>query len=166
MHTLSVNDVRMHFNSDMSGTVQIELPNDQKFEIPGELIRMYIRKYVIASVRDGYSDVLYRLVTNFGGKDTIDFASVMGRIDDLKPISEHEDKAAVLHGTTELFGQFVHIEFLKVIKHRDRFVTVDPAYQEELDRLESVTSARGPLSTIKVPGFQGDYVAFTYPYTE
>lgn len=169
MHTIQHGKFSMHFNSDLSGTVSFGLVGDAVMEIPGELLRMYIRKYVLNHLRDEFSNFLYRQVTELGGIHHQDAAQILEKIDNLKAISTGPNPSDVLHGTTYLFGCPVHITFLRVERRKDGFWDViDPDYADELRYVEECAgdASDGPLQVVSVPGFAGKYVAYTFPHSE
>lgn len=167
MHSLDHNGFSMHFNSDLSGDVTVSKGDKDLAKIPGELIRSYIRKYVLGRLRDEFSDLLYRQLTEYGGKNTAD-RLLLERFDNITAVSTTQDPTAVLHGTAYLLGSMAHITFVRVTPEgqNNQWVAVDRAFQDELDNVELVAGSQGRLEAIDVPGYQGKYIAYTYPHAE
>lgn len=176
MHSLHHGLFNMHFNSDLSGDVIFEKrkseddsgPPLDHLSVPGELVRAFVRRYMLAALNDSFKDLLYQQFSKFGGVDNKDQAFVIERIDHLKPISTQPQKDDVLHGETYLFGARVHVTFLRVFRHTDgSWVTADPAYTEELEHVQGIAASGGSqLRAQFVPGYQGEFIAYTYPYSE
>lgn len=169
MHTLEFGKYSMHFNSDLSGEIQIENADQtfpQVMHVPGELLRMYVRKYVLNQIRDGFANLLYRQVAELGGLHHKDAVQILEQIDQLAPISTTSNPTNVLHGVTYLFGSKVHVTFLRVQMLLDgKWSVYDSDYADELDRVMSLAEG-GQLKAVTVPGFAGDYIAYTYPDSE
>lgn len=174
MHSIDHGPFTMLFSSDLSGEV-VFVKNgvrpghpEKEMRVPGELIQAYIRKYVLAGFNDKFADLLHQQFTEFGGTDAKDHAFVLEGINNLKPISTAGEPTDVLHGETWLFGMRVHVTFLRVEHDEDKgWSAVDPAYDVELQHVYSIASTDDkPLSVLAVPGYEGKYIAYTYPSTE
>jgi hypothetical protein len=169
MHSLTHGKFTLHFNSDLAGDVKIDMRDETIATIPGEILRMYVRKFVLGQVRDAFDTMLYRQVGEFGGLNHRDAAQVLQHIDNLTTVSTTTNPANVLHGTTYLFGCPVHITFLRVERRKDGFwEVIDPAYADELSHVEKCAgdASDGPLQSVEVPGFAGQYIAYTFPHSE
>jgi hypothetical protein len=168
MHTLTHGKFAMHFNSDLSGDVKIDMRDETVATIPGELLRMYVRKYVLGRMRDDLDNVIYRQLVDLGGSNHKDAAQIVEGIDHLEAVSTSKNPSNVLHGMCHLFGCPVHITFIRVEREKRGFWTaVDPAYADELQHVEAISGeGGGALTAVEVPGFPGDYIAYTYPHSE
>ena len=167
MHKFTSGEFTMHVYGDLSDDIKIEEHGKLIATIPAELIRMYVRKLVLNHLRDNLRDVMYRQLSDMEGLDHPDAAQILDGIDHLRAISTTPNPSNALHGMLHLLGHPVHVTFIRVERVRGFWAAVDPAYSEELQRVKVLGgSDSGHLKAINVPGFSGDYVAYTYPYSE
>ena len=129
----------MHFNSDMTGDIKLTAPDGVDHdEFPGELIRSYVRRYVLGGLADEFSNLLHRANEEWGGKDhPSDYARVLYRIDDLLPAKNRDGtlNKNTLFGRCYFFGTPMHFAALRVTRNDSGCLeTVDPTRSDELDQ--------------------------------
>lgn len=158
MHTIKVDNWYMHFNSDLSGSIKLE--NDAvRFEVPGELVRQYIRRYVLGSLRSEQADLLARMVYEYGGANHPDAVRVMDGIDSLAPTADSPN-GEVLTGTAYIVGEAMHFTAVKVDSDG---VAINENWKDEVEAAELLCNT-GPFQTTQIPGYEGDYVIYLVPH--
>lgn len=81
---------------------------------------------------------------------------------DLTPDQIEEEGSGPLLATVEIFGVNHHLVFIPVVAKNGAHVEAQPGFQDELDKLSALYE--GPLQTVKVPGYPGDYVVYMHPF--
>jgi len=58
------------------------------------------------------------------------------------------------------------VTFLKVVKDTEGYWTpVSQMWSDELDKLYALTDADGELWPVELPGYDGEYLCYVYPFT-
>lgn len=96
---------------------------------------------------------------------------LMSSIEDLNPSGDIKVPDSVLIGSLRVFDVDLRFTALRVETLTDSEGyssqhALDREWQDEFERLCDITGHSNPLITTKLPGYEGDYVVYTYPHEE